>query len=123
MTAGADNGAGVVAEAGDLGTAGPVAPLDDVARDDKALALREKGKSFASIARALGMGRGLDANAAFNRSLRRHPAEEQEALRNHEIARLDALGEQVRKRGDLDEVELARKMRSLDRLRKSLFSA
>jgi len=92
-------------------------------RDDKALELREAGRSFAGIARVLGLDGTLQANAAFNRALRRRPPTEQETLRSHEMARLDALGERVRQREDLDEVEMARRMRSLDRLRKTLLSA
>jgi hypothetical protein len=92
-------------------------------RDESALALREQGRSFARIARELGLDGSTQANAAFNRALRRLPAGEQESVRSHEMARLDALGERVRQRNDLDEVELARKMRSLDRLRKTLLSA
>jgi hypothetical protein len=91
-------------------------------QDDMVLVLREQGRSFAGIARTLGMDGGLQANAAFNRALRRRPVSEQEGVRSHEIARLDALGERLRQREDLDEAEVARKMRSLDRLRKNLLS-
>ena len=95
-------------------------PGDEARRDEKALALRERGSSFASIARTLGLERAAQANAAFNRALRRLPADQQETLRNHEMARLDALGERIRQRDDLDEAERARRARSLDRLRRSL---
>jgi hypothetical protein len=91
--------------------------------DDNVLVLREQGRSFAGIARTLGLDSSTQANAAFNRALRRLPAGEQESVRTHEMARLDALGERVRQREDLDEVEMARRMRSLDRLRKTLLSA
>jgi hypothetical protein len=91
--------------------------------DETVLALREEGRSFAGIARTLGLDNSTQANAAFNRALRRLPASEQESVRVHEMARLDALGERVRQRNDLDEVEMARRMRSLDRLRKTLLSA
>jgi hypothetical protein len=98
----------------------PVTVADSTERDDEVLALRERGRSFASIARALGFEGASPANAAFNRALRRLPQAEQESLRGHEMARLDALGERLRKRQDLDEVEMARRVRSLDRLRKRL---
>ena len=87
------------------------------------LALREQGRSFASIARELGLDGSLQASAAFNRALRRLSAAEQESTRSREVARLDALGERLRQRDDLDETEVARRMRSLDRLRKALLSA
>jgi hypothetical protein len=102
---------------------GVVAPEDSPERDEKVLALREEGRTFVGIARELGMERTLDANAAFNRALRRRPPAEQESLRSHEIARLDALAERVRRRNDLDEAEVARRIRSLDRLKKALLSA
>jgi hypothetical protein len=98
--------------------------LDDGADlDDRVLALREEGRSFAGIARQLGFDGTTHANAAFNRALRRLPVAEQEDVRSHEMVRLDALGERLRKRSDLDETELARRMRSLDRLRKTLLTA
>lgn len=98
----------------------PVAVADSTERDAEVLVLRESGRSFASIARSLGFDGASPANAAFNRALRRLPPSEQESLRGHEMARLDALGERLRKRQDLDEVEMARRVRSLDRLRKRL---
>jgi len=91
--------------------------------DEEVLALREQGRSFANIARSLGLDGALQANAAFNRALRRRPAAEQDNVRSHEMARLDALGERLRKREDLNEVEVARRMRNLERLRKTLLSA
>jgi len=91
--------------------------------DDKVLALREQGRSFANIARSLGLDGALQANAAFNRALRRQPAAEQESVRSHEMARLDALGERLRTREDLNEVEVARRMRNLERLKKTLLAS
>jgi transposase-like protein len=96
---------------------------DNPERDEMVLALREEGRTYAGIARELGIERTLDANAAFNRALRRRPSEEQESLRNHEVARLDALAERLRRRSDLDEAEMTRRIRSLDRLKKTLLSA
>jgi len=96
---------------------------DSAERDEKVLLLREEGRTFAGIARELGLEGTVGANAAFNRALRRRPPTEQESLRSHELARLDVLAERVRQRDDLDEAEVARRMRSLDRLRKTLLSA
>lgn len=95
----------------------------DTDRDDKALTFREEGRTFTAIARELGLGGTVEANAAFNRALRRRPSGEQDGLRQREMARLDALGERVRQRDDLSEEEVARRMRGLDRLRKALLSA
>jgi hypothetical protein len=94
---------------------------DDVGRDEQALVLRDQGRSFVSIARELELEGALGANAAFNRALRRRPPAEQETLRSREAARLDALGERVRRREDLSEEEVARRLRGLQRLRKTLF--
>ena len=104
----------------DRGGTGPATPVSGAERDSAVLALREQGRSFASIARALGLEGPTQANAAFVMALRNLPAAEQESLRSHELARLDALGERLRQRNDLDETELARRTRSLDRLRKRL---
>jgi hypothetical protein len=93
----------------------------DLHRDDQVLLLRDEGRSFAGIARELDFAGALDANAAFNRALRRRPANEQAALRSREMARLDALGERLRKREDVSEEELARQLRGVKRLRKTLF--
>jgi hypothetical protein len=95
---------------------------EDTDRDEKALALREDGQTFAGIARALDLSGTVEANAAFNRALRRKTATEQDGLRQREMARLDALGQRVRDREDLSEEEMARRMRGLDRLRKALLS-
>jgi hypothetical protein len=103
---------------------GPEQPLGTVAdsneRDDEVLALRERGRSFASIARDLGFEGASPANAAFNRALRRLTPSDQESSRKREMARLDALGERLRQRQDLDEAEMARRARTLERLRKKL---
>ncbi len=95
----------------------------DVHRDDQALFLRDQGRSFAGIARELDLTGALDANAAFNRALRRLSAGEQTALRIREVARLVALSERLRQRQDVSEDELARQLAGLQRLRKTLFVA
>ena len=96
---------------------------DDVDRDELALLLREQGRSFAGIARVLDLSGALGANAAFNRALRRQTLGEQEALRNREVARLDALAERLRGRDGVTEEELARQLHGLRRLRKTLYVA
>jgi len=96
---------------------------DGGARDEQALFLREQGRSFAGIARVLDLSGALDANAAFNRALRRQTPGEQAALRSREMARLDALAERLRRREGVSEEELARQLHGLQRLRKTLFVA
>jgi len=95
----------------------------DVPRDEQALFLRDQGRSFAAIARLLDLAGALEANAAFNRALRRRTPLEQATLRSRETARLDALGERLRKREDVSEEELARQLHGVQRLRKTLFVA
>jgi hypothetical protein len=92
-------------------------------RDEKALVLRDQGRSFASIAQLLDLAGAIEANAAFNRALRLRSAAEQAALRSRELARLDALSERLRTREGVSEEELARQMHGVQRLRKTLFVA
>ena len=124
MTAGqgnpAEGPAGESTTAEGLETTSPVTAGSDAERDGEVLALREQGRSYVTIARALGLEGAIQANAAFMKALRRLPSAEQESLRSHEMARLDALGERLRQRSDLDETEKARRRQSLDRLRKRL---
>jgi hypothetical protein len=65
----------------------------------------------------------VEANIAFNRALRRRTSVEQEGLRSREMARLDALGERLRNRKDVDDEALARQLYRIQRLRKTLFVA
>jgi len=96
---------------------------DHAHRDEQALLLRDQGRSFAGIAGVLDFTGALEANAAFNRALRRRTPGEQAELRSREMARLDALGERLRKRAGVTEEELARQLHGIKRLRKSLFVA
>ena len=96
---------------------------DNWHRDEQALLLRDEGRSFAGIARTLDLAGALEANAAFNRALRRRTPAEQAAVRSREMARLDALGQRLRKREDVSEEELARQLHGVKRLRKTLFVA
>ncbi len=96
---------------------------DDVDRDEQALLLRDHGRSFVGIARVLDLGGAHEANAAFNRALRRHTPREQAALRSREMARLDTLSDRVRNRESVTEEELARLLPRIQHLRKTLFVA
>src|SRR6516225_4096527 len=66
--------------------------------DGEAMALREQGRSFAAIARTLGLKRAADAREAFLRELRSRPDEERQLLVQHELERLDKLEARVRAR-------------------------
>jgi hypothetical protein len=89
--------------------------------DERALLLRDGGLSYARTATELDLAGALEANAAFNRALRRRTVSEQAALRSREMARLDALCLRLRRREGVSEEELARQLRGVRRLRKSLF--
>jgi hypothetical protein len=88
--------------------------------DDTALELRRSGRSFAAIAKTLGLKRASDANDAFNRALRTRPRDEQVVLRDEESLRLDKLATKVRSRKDLAEEDVNRQLRTITRLREAL---
>jgi hypothetical protein len=91
-------------------------------RDDRALELRQHGKSFVGIAKVLGYDRPRDAWLAFNRALRRHPAPEQANLRREEVARLQSLTDAIRARKDLTPEEQTRRLASVERMRITLLT-
>ncbi len=97
-------------------------PADTTTSDERALDLRRQGKSLKTIARELGLDRPIDANAAFNRGLRRRPVEEQAAVRTEEEGRLNALAESVRGNGKLSAEDIERRLRAIARLRTALMA-
>jgi hypothetical protein len=90
--------------------------------EDEVLALRMQGKSFAGIARSLGLERPFQANNAFIRALRRQPVSERDSIRRQELVRLDALADAVRANHELAPAGVARRLRTLDRLRAGLIA-
>jgi len=89
-------------------------------RDDRVLALRDEGRSFAGIALVLGLDGDRAAHSAFNRALRCRPPSEQSWLRSREMSRLDALASRVRGRDDLSVEEVVRRLRAVKHQRKAL---
>ncbi|HUJ66647.1 MAG TPA: hypothetical protein VLX59_13965 [Acidimicrobiales bacterium] len=84
------------------------------------MALREQGRSFAAIARTLGLKRAGDAREAFLRELRSHPDEERQQLVEQELERLDQLEVRIRAR-DADEPDkLQARLGALAAMRQSL---
>lgn len=84
------------------------------------MALREQGRSFAAIARTLGLKRAADAREAFLRELRSRPEEERPQLVEREMERLDRLEARIRER-DTDEPEkLQTRLTALAAMRQSL---
>lgn len=88
--------------------------------DDQALTLRRQGKSFGTIADTLGLERVFDANQAFNRAVRRLPAEERAAMLSHENQRLDRLADSVRAHASLSAEEADKRLRTIERMRNRL---
>src|SRR5579884_1587318 len=64
--------------------------------DSEALTLREKGHSYAAVARNLGLKRAVDARAAFLRALRSRPESDRTQIVVREHERLDALEARIR---------------------------
>jgi hypothetical protein len=93
------------------------------ARDeDKIFELRVQGKSFAGIAKTLGLDRPCQANDAFNRALRRQQPAKRAALRGQELIRLDALADGIRAHTELGADGLARRLQTVARLRAMLMA-
>jgi hypothetical protein len=84
------------------------------------MALREQGRSFAGIARTLGLKRAADAREAFLRELRSRPEEERRLLVEHELERLDKLEGRVRARDAEEPDKLRTRLAALTAMRESL---
>jgi len=88
--------------------------------DGEALALREQGRSYAAIARTLGLKRATDARAAFLRALRAAPEDERTQIVRRESERLDQLEVRIRTRDAAAPDKLERRLEALAALRRGL---
>ena len=95
----------------------------DTSVDDQVLALRNEGKGFPTIAKAVGLERAADANEAFHRALDRRPPAEQVTMRAQERARLERMAESVRSRDGLSSDDVDRRLRAIERLQARLGTA
>jgi hypothetical protein len=84
------------------------------------LALREEGRSFAAIARTIGVKRAADAREAFLRELRGRPEEERQGLVDRELERLDKLEARIRSRDAEEPEKLQTRLGALAAMRASL---
>jgi hypothetical protein len=82
--------------------------------------LREEGRSFAAIARTVGLKRASDAREAFLRELRSRPEEERQGLVVSELERLDKLETRVRVRDAEEPDKLQTRLAALASMRASL---
>ena len=85
--------------------------------DEKVLRLRGEGQPYARISRDLGLDRGADAQRAFVRALRRLPTPDATRVRAEELLRLDRLAEQVRDDAKQNDMDRARRLTTIQRMR------
>ena len=85
--------------------------------DDEVLRLRRQGQAYARISRELGLDRAAEAQQAFRRAVRRLPAAEAEQVRKEELSRLDRLAERVRADTSKNDMDRARQLKTIERLR------
>lgn len=88
---------------------------------DQVIALRSEGKSFGSIAKAIGVERKLDAFRLFLDGIAGRKPAEQKKLRAEEAKRLDALERRARENTDVDARDRA--LASIAKLRKQITPA
>lgn len=91
-------------------------------RDAQAVELRSTGKSYAAIARALGLDNSRDAVAAFNRGIRAKPVAELARLRVAEGERLDLLARRMKAREELGPADMAQRLKRVESLRAQLLA-
>ena len=85
--------------------------------DDEVLRLRRQGQAYARISRELGLDRAAEAQQAFRRAVRRLPAADAEQVREEELSRLDRLAEQVRADTSKNDMDRARQLKTIERMR------
>jgi hypothetical protein len=88
--------------------------------DERVLQLRGQGQAYARISRDLGLDRAADAQQAFRRALRRLPAVDADRVRGEEFSRLDRLAERVRADTTRNEVDRARQLKTIERMREQV---
>jgi hypothetical protein len=88
--------------------------------DSEVLRLRSMGRAFARISKELGLERGADAQRAFQRAVRGLPASERQRVRGEEVSRLDRLADRVRADTTKGELDRARQLKTIDRMRSQM---
>jgi hypothetical protein len=85
--------------------------------DDEVLRLRGQGRAYARISRDLGLERAADAQQAFLRAVRRLPEADATKVRDEELSRLDRLAERVRGDAAKNDMDRARQLKTIERMR------
>lgn len=88
--------------------------------DEKVLRLRGEGRPYARISRDLGLDRGVDAQRAFVRALRLLPDPEAKRVRAEEGSRLDRLAQRVRNDANQSDMDKARRLKTIERMRRQI---
>lgn len=96
----------------------PAPSVDARPIGDRVIALRSEGKSFASIAKLVGVERSVEAFSLYVDALSKKSLPEQKKLRGEENERLDEL--ERRARANADPTERDRKLASLRKRRRRL---
>lgn len=92
--------------------------LDEL--DEKVLQLRQKGQAYVRISRDLGLERAGEAQQAFQRAVRRLPKEDAKRVRDEELSRLDRFAERVRVDSNRNDIDRARQLKTIERMRSQL---
>ena len=100
----------------------PPAAGTGISIERRALELRGSGKSYATIARDLGLDSARLAHEAFTRGVRQRPADERATLRDAEGGRLDALADETRAKADLTPDQRSKRLRAIERLRRAMLT-
>ena len=85
--------------------------------DEQVLRLRSEGQPYARISRQLGLTRGAVAQQAFVRALGRLPDSDAKQVRAEELSRLDRLAERVRGDAEQNDIDRARRLKTIERMR------
>ncbi len=88
--------------------------------EDEVLRLRGEGQPYARISRDMGLERAADAQQAFRRALSRLPASDAKRVRAEEVSRLDRLAERVRADTKKNDMDRARQLKTIERMRSQI---
>ncbi len=88
--------------------------------EEKVLRLRGEGQPYARISRDMGLDRAADAQQAFRRALSGLDASDAKRVRAEEMSRLDRLAERVRADTKKNDMDRARQLKTIERMRSQI---